>query len=213
MSLKSSSNSRSLDEWCEAIAAPQIHPAGGSAAAIATGLAAALVEMVAALTGRREKYAEVHRQALEARSRAAELRQRLLSLARRDSEALETFTRALALPQSTDAERAARVEAKQAALRGAAVIQLELLEHSAAVGDLSVAMAERGFASALGDSATAGFLAAGAARSAYWAIRSDLQGADNNPENPDRLERALSLLERVEAAERRLRQILNERVR
>ena len=49
----------------------------------------------------------------------------------------------------------------------------------------------------------------GAARSAYWAIRSNVQGA---PSAKGTLERALALLERVEATEWRMRQLLNERV-
>jgi formiminotetrahydrofolate cyclodeaminase len=203
----------SLEEWCEAIAGPRVAPAGGSAAAIATGLAAAVVAMVAGLTSGREKYAEVHDQAQSAQARALELRQRLLTIAVRDAEALEAFTQALALPRSTEGERAARAEARRLALVAAASVQLELLAHAAEVAALSVAMAESGLASALGDSATAGFLAAGAARSAYWAIRSDLQGVGSDPGNPGRLENALSLLERVEAAEWRVRQILSERVR
>jgi glutamate formiminotransferase/formiminotetrahydrofolate cyclodeaminase len=204
---------RTVDEWCEAIAGPSASPAGGSAAAIATGLAAALVEMVAGLTSQREKYADVHDRARAARPRAADLRQRLLELAARDAEALARFTRALSLPQTSEADRQVRAEAKRSALRDAAVVQIDLLGHAADVADLAVVMAEGGLASALGDSATAGFLSAGAARSAYWAIRSDLQSAGSDPEVPARLERALSLLERVEAAEWRVRQILSERVR
>ena len=59
------------------------------------------------------------------------------------------------------------------------------------------------------DAATASFLTGGAARSAYWAIRSNVQGA---PSAKATLERALALLERVEASEWRVRQLLNERV-
>ena len=50
----------SLQQWSDAVAAPNAVPAGGSVAALASALAAALVAMVAGLTTRREKYAAVH---------------------------------------------------------------------------------------------------------------------------------------------------------
>jgi methenyltetrahydrofolate cyclohydrolase len=203
----------SLVKWCEAIAGPSVSPGGGSAAAIAAGLAAAVLQMVAGLTGVREKYADVHAQARETETRAAELRQRLLGLAVHDAEVLDELTSVLAKSQESDAQRAARAAARRMVLHQAASVQFDLLGCAVEAIDLAVVMAESGLASALGDSATAGFLAAAAARSAFWAIRSDLHAAGSDPESTSRLALALTLLERAEAAELRLREILSERMR
>ena len=71
-------------------------------------------------------------------------------------------------------------------------------------------MADVGASSALGDAATATFLAAAAARSAFWAMRSDLDAA--SAEASPMLSLGLELVEKAEAAEWRARQILNERI-
>ena len=202
-----------VHNWAEAIAAPTAAPAGGAAAALTAGLAAAAVEMVAGMTLTRERYAAVHPRAAEARTRAGRLREELLSLARRDADAFTEFGRALALPRGTEAERAAREEARRAALRSGAEIQLGLLRRLAEVAALAADLAEQGLASALGDAATAGFLAAGAARSAYWAVRANLQETAGDPIGREWLGEGLGLLERVEAAEWRIRQLVNERIR
>ncbi len=199
-----------LGEWIAALARPTATAAGGTAAALGGALAAALVGMVAGLTLQREKYAAVHLQAKRSLDRTTELSGHLVELAARDAEAFARFTEALALPRASEAQRAARETAKQAAVRTGTAVQLELLGRLAEIAELASAMADGGLASALGDAATAGFLAAGAARSAYWAIRSNVQGA---PSAKATLERALALLERVEATEWRVRQLLNERVR
>jgi methenyltetrahydrofolate cyclohydrolase len=198
-----------LADWITALARPTATPAGGAAAALGGALAAALVGMVAGLTLQREKYAGVHSQAKRSLDRTMELSRDLVELASRDAEAFARFMEALALPRSSEAERAARETAKQAALRTGTAVQLELLGRLAEIAELASAMADGGLASALGDAATASFLAAGAARSAYWAIRSNVRGAPNAKAT---VERALALLERVEATEWRVRQLLNERV-
>ena len=202
-----------LDDWLTAIAAPAAAPAGGAAAAIAGGLAAALAQMVAGLTGARERYAAVHAEAARVEAQAAHLRDTMLALAVRDAKAFEGFTRALALPAATPEERAARAQAKADALRVGAAVQLELLAQLDQVTALAEAMAERGLAGALGDAATAVFLSAGAARSAYWAVRSNLADAgDGTAAGGEWLATAKGLLDRVEETERRTRHLLDQRV-
>lgn len=180
---------------------------------MSAALAASLVEMVAGMTGSRERYAAVHQEVHAARSRAAELRTDLLGLASRDAEVFAEFERALALPKGTDAERIARERAKDWALREGAEVQLTVLRRTAEVADLAAELAASGLSTAVGDSATAVFLTGGAARSAYWAVRSNLDGAEPTAETGRWLKEGLALLERTEAAEWRVRQLLSERVR
>jgi methenyltetrahydrofolate cyclohydrolase len=188
----------SLSEWADAVAAPPPGPAGGSAAAIAVALGVALAEMVATLTQSKDRYAAGHERARSVLGRAPELRSALLALAVRDAEAFEKFFQT-------------RGDERTAALREAAAVQLELLKGAAAAADLTVTMADAGAPSALGDSTTGTFLAAAAARSAYWAMRADLDPASSDADSM--LTMGLGLLEKAEAAEWRARQILNERIR
>jgi len=202
----------SMLQWSDAVAAPNATPAGGSVAALASALAASLVAMVAGLTTRREKYAAVHAYAEEILTRAEALRLDLLDLARHDAIVVAEFMDALSLPQSTEFERTAREAARRAALLEAARVQLELLDQAAEVATLAEAMVGSGVATAIGDAATASFLAAAASRSAYWSIRSNLRSINEPEETRPLIESAVVTLDRVEAAEIRVRQVLDERV-
>jgi formiminotetrahydrofolate cyclodeaminase len=202
----------SLLQWSDAVAAANATPAGGSVAALASALAASLVSMVAGLTTRREKYAAVHRYAEEVWSRAEALRLDLLELARHDAIVVAEFMDALRLPQATEFERTARDAARRAALLEAARVQLELLDLAAEVSGLAEAMVGSGVATAIGDAATASFLAAAACRSAYWSIRSNLRSMNQPDETRPLIESAVVTLDRVETAEIRVRQVLDERV-
>jgi methenyltetrahydrofolate cyclohydrolase len=202
----------SVQQWSDAVAAANATPAGGAVAALATALAAALVAMVAGLTTRREKYAAVHSYAQETLDRAEVLRADLLELARHDAIVIAEYMDALTLPQSTEFERTARDAARRAALLEAARVQLELLDQAAEVAGLAEAMVGSGVATAIGDAATASFLAAAACRSAYWSIRGNLKAIGRPHETRALVESAVVTLERVEAAEIRVRQVLDERV-
>jgi formiminotetrahydrofolate cyclodeaminase len=202
----------SLKHWLDAIAAPTPAPGGGVAAAIAGALGAALVQMMAGLTADREKYAAVHALAARAREKAERLRDGMLALAARDARAFEAFSRALAMPAGASDERERRTRARTDALSSGAAVQLELLAHLAQVAELSLEIAEQGLASAVGDAATAAFLALGGARSAYWSVRSNLAEVGGGVADRERAATAKALLERVEDAERRTRHLLEARV-
>jgi formiminotetrahydrofolate cyclodeaminase len=202
----------SLRMWSNAVAAASPTPAGGAVAALASALAAALVTMVAGLTTRREKYAAVHEHAHEVHERAETLRAELLELASYDAEAVAEYMDALKLPQGTEFERTAREAARRATLLEAARVQLELLHQAGEVAALAEAMAGSGVATAIGDAATAAFLAVAAGRSAYWSIRSNLRHLGPPAEHRTLIETALGTMELLEEMEIRVRQLLEERV-
>jgi methenyltetrahydrofolate cyclohydrolase len=102
-------------------------PGGGAAAALAGALGAALVRMTANLTIGRPRLVEVEDQARRIDARAAELCQRLAALGDADTVAFEQVSAAYKLPRADEAQKAARSEAIQAALQGAAAVPLETM--------------------------------------------------------------------------------------
>ena len=202
----------SIQEWADAVAAATSTPAGGAAAALATALAASLVAMVAGLTIKREKYAAVHDHARDTLQRADELRSDLLEMAALDAVAVAEYMDALSLPQGTEFERTAREAAKRAALIEAARVQLELLHEAAEVAELAESMVGSGLATAIGDAASACFLAAASSRSAYWSIRSNLKAVGWPEETRLLIDAAWMALEQVETAELRVQELLEARV-
>ena len=196
----------------DALAAATATPAGGSAAGIGGALAGALVEMVARLTTARDSYADIRAETSSAAERAATLRARLLALAVEDATAFDDVMEALALPRGTEAEIAQRNAARAEALKGAAGVQYELLLLAGEVADLGERLVARGLRSAVGDAASAVFLAAAACRSAYWAIRSNLRRLYDDPEAERMMAGALERLEEVAAVEKRVVLELTDRL-
>jgi methenyltetrahydrofolate cyclohydrolase len=113
-------------------------PGGGAAAAVVGALGAALIEMTANLTLGRPRLADVQEQAKSIQQRAAELRRSLERLGDADAEAFDHVGAAYKLPRVDDAQKAARAEAIQAALKLAADVPLETARVAADV----IALAE-----------------------------------------------------------------------
>lgn len=108
-------------------------PGGGAAAAISGALGAALVQMTANLTIGRPKLVDVEPQARQIEARSGELRQRLAQLGDADAAAFDQVSAAYKLPREDDAQKAARSEAIQTALHGAAAVPLETAQLCAQV--------------------------------------------------------------------------------
>jgi glutamate formiminotransferase/formiminotetrahydrofolate cyclodeaminase len=189
-----------LTEWTRRLADVAPTPAGGSAAAVAGALAAALVQMVAGLTVKRSTSTQ-QEELRELAARAERMRLTLLDLAVADATA---FAAVLA------ARRAGGDLSPK--LLEVARLQSELLGLAREVAALGLKLAETGFAPAVGDAASAVFLAGAAGRCAYWALRADLHGQEG-AEAADMRDRAVAALERLDAMEWEVRLVLDGKVR
>ena len=105
-------------------------PGGGSAAALAGALGAALTAMVGSLTVGKKKYAEFDGLARETLEKARDLEHRFLDVMQRDTEAFNAVSAVFAMPKGTDEEKAARSQAMQQALQGCTRTPFEMMELS-----------------------------------------------------------------------------------
>ena len=103
-------------------------PGGGSAAALAGALGAALTAMVGSLTVGKKKYAEFDGPARETLEKARDLEHRFLDVMQRDTEAFNAVSAVFAMPKGTDEEKAARSQAMQQALQGCTRTPFEMME-------------------------------------------------------------------------------------
>ena len=103
-------------------------PGGGSAAALAGTLGAALTAMVGSLTVGRKKYAEFDGLARETLEKARDLEHRFLDVMERDTEAFNAVSAVFAMPKGTDQEKEARAAAMQEALQGCTKTPFEMME-------------------------------------------------------------------------------------
>ena len=91
-------------------------PGGGSAAALAGALGAALSAMVSALTLGRKKYADYQDLAQSGFERGSALKDALLKAMEHDTDVFNDFSAAMALPKETPEEKEIRSAAMQKAL-------------------------------------------------------------------------------------------------
>ncbi len=158
-------------------------PGGGTVAALAGALAAALVGMVANLTLGKKKYVPVQATMMEAQAEAGRLRSALTSLMRRDSQAFERVLVAIRMPQGTPAEAEERSRALVEATWEATRVPLETAEISTEVARWAARMVAQGNTNAASDGATACALARAAVESALWNVQINLQ---NLPDGADK---------------------------
>lgn len=116
----------SVTEFAAVTASDAPAPGGGSVSALAGGLAAALGEMVARLTVNREKYAASQDDMEQIIARFPAVREKLMTAVDEDSKAFDQYMAALALPKTTDEEKAVRSAAMQEGLKTAARVPLEV---------------------------------------------------------------------------------------
>ena len=151
---------RTLAELLAEIAAATPAPGGGSTAAVACALAAALVEMSAG----------------PPHERAAALRARALELADQDLESYAPVLAAQRLP----ADDPARADRVRAALSAAAQTPLDVAEVACEVAELAAEVARGGRPSLEGDAATAALLAEAATRAAVRLVELNLAAAPDD---------------------------------
>ncbi len=148
-----------LQEYIAKLAAPEPLPGGGSAAALAGALAAAIGEMMSGLTEGREKYASVQAQVKELHPTLSSLRQELQALIQEDPAAYQSLLAASRLPRDTEAQIAVRREAVEKAARGAIDTPLRTARAACKVLEILKILIEIGNPNAKSDAAVGAQLA------------------------------------------------------
>ena len=181
----------SLDGWIAELAAASPAPGGGSAAALAGALAAALVAMVCRLTIGRKAYAAVQSRVREMLELAEALRADLRRLVDRDAGSYDAVMAAYKIPKD-DPERPRAIDR---ALVGAAEVPLDTARAAATTLELAGEVGAIGNKNARSDAKVAGLLAHAAARGALENVRANLEGL-GDPRAGAAVRRQLEELER-----------------
>ena len=152
---------RSVTDFLAAVRSPDPTPGGGSAAALAGAAGASLLAMVAGLPKSRAATEEDLERLRAAGERCVAAAASLEALIDRDAEAYDLVMSAYKKPKATDADKAARSAAIQAAMREAIAAPLEVMRTAAAAAEQGVVIAALGNPSASSD-AQVGFALLGA---------------------------------------------------
>lgn len=130
-------------------------PGGGSVAALCGSLGGALAAMVGGLTYRRPEHADVRDRMKAIAIEAQGLKDRLARLVSEDSDAFDAVMSANRLPKGTEAEKAARDAAMEAANLLAAQVPMEVLRTCGRLSALAQEASAQGYVNCLSDAGTA----------------------------------------------------------
>jgi glutamate formiminotransferase/formiminotetrahydrofolate cyclodeaminase len=165
----------SAEAFVEQVASAAPAPGGGSVAALAGALAAALASMVCGVSlakeGQEHK-AGTLRQGLETAER---LRGQLTALVQEDASAYEGVMEAYRLPKGTTAEKEKRSAAIQIGLKQATAVPLLVAQQAVMVLQLLPSLLESGLPSAASDMGVAACMAQAAVKGAALNVRTNLR--------------------------------------
>ncbi len=198
-----------LDRLAEGTATP----GGGSAAAHAGAMAAALVAMVARLTLGKKQYASAQERMAAIAEQADQLRASSEEAVSRDAQAFDAVLAAIKLPKGNEAETAARDQALEAATHRAAEVPLQVAANAATTLELAAEVAETGNVHAVTDAGSAAAMAVAAFTAAALNVRVNARDAKDRTAAEGWLAELTRLQAVARAAEDRLHHALKERAR
>jgi glutamate formiminotransferase/formiminotetrahydrofolate cyclodeaminase len=196
-----------LDELASALPAP----GGGSAAAYAGAMGAALVAMVSGLTIGRKKYAEVEAEMQAVRVMAEKLRAEMTQAVDDDAASFEAVIGALKLPKDSDDQQKVRTAAIQLATMNAAHIPLHSAKRSVKIMELAVKCAERGNLNAISDAMSGFAMSRASLTAAAYNVRVNVNSLPDKSAGDDYLNELAEFEKKADALEKNIRQIMKDR--
>ncbi len=162
--------------FLDAVAAPSATPGGGSVAAFAGAMAAALGQMIAGLSRKKKAQLVVVDRLSEALDHMRRVAEELAQAIDRDAESYDAVMAAFKLPQSDDAELKVREAAIQSATRGAAEVPLQVADRTVTLFERLGQLAAIAAASMKSDLEVARLMAAAGAKGALANVETNLDG-------------------------------------
>lgn len=151
-------------------------PGGGSISAYMGALGAALGTMVANLTAHKATYDDRWEEFSDAAEKGQDLMEELLHLVDEDTAAFNRIMAVFAMPKKTDAEKAARAEALEAATLYATQVPLRTMKKAYEVFDIVENMAGNGNPASVTDAGVGALAARAAVRGAGLNVRINAAG-------------------------------------
>lgn len=196
-----------LDELASALPAP----GGGSAAAYAGAMGAALVAMVSGLTIGRKKYAEVEAEMQAVRVMAEKLRAEMTQAVEDDAASFEAVIGAFKLPKESEEQQKARTAAIQRATLNAANIPLHSAKRSVRIMELAVKCAERGNLNAISDAMSGFAMSRASLTAAAYNVRININSLPDKSAGDEYLTELAELEKNADDLEKKIRKVLKDR--
>ncbi|MEE8497403.1 MAG: glutamate formimidoyltransferase [Acidimicrobiia bacterium] len=204
--------SSSLTDFTHETASESPAPGGGSVAALAGALGAALGTMVANLSAHKRGWDDRWEGFSEWAVQGKDLHARLLVLVDADTDAFGVLMEAYRMPSGSDAEAAERDVAVQAATRGAIDVPIAVMEASLEAMDVVAAMVEQGLESSVSDAGVGALMIRAAVRGAHLNVQINAVDLTDESERAAYLERAAELEDAAAERETAILEMVRQRI-
>jgi len=166
---------RKVSNFLDELASNSPTPGGGSVAALAGALGAALISMVGNLTVGKKKYEDVEEDIKKIIGSSGKLRYELSQLIEEDVKVFNNFMATYKMPRETEDEKKMRTEKIQEALIEAARVPLRVAYKCMEILSLSKEVAEKGSINTVSDAGVAALMAEAALESAILNVKINLK--------------------------------------
>mgnify|MGYP005839727577 CR=1 FL=1 len=163
-----------LNRFLDALASKEPVPGGGSGAALAGALGAALVSMVCNLTIGKKGYEAVEQEMRSLLAQSEAIRAELPQLLEADTQAYGRVMAAYRMPRNTEEEKRTRDAAMQERLKEAADVPLKIAERCGQIVALALPAARMGNKWAVSDAGVAALLGEASLHSALLNVEINL---------------------------------------
>ena len=177
-------------------------PGGGSVAAYAGALGAALGAMVANLSAHKAGWDERWNEFSQYAEQGQKICDDLLYLVDEDTKAFNRIMEAFALPKSSDEEKVARKQAINEATRYAIEIPLQTMQKASEIFDICRAMCEKGNPASKSDAVVGALCARAAVLGGYFNVKINSEGFEDKNFAATAMARAEELRKQAEEAEK-----------
>ncbi len=166
---------KSVGEFVDEVSRDTPAPGGGSIAALAGSIGAALAAMVANLTVGKAGFDDRYKELDALATKAQEMKDRLLAAVDEDTQAFNGVMDALRLPKDTPDQKAARSEALQSGYKRATEVPMQTARQCRAALDLCLAAARSGNDVMITDAGVGALLALAGVKGAAYNARINLK--------------------------------------
>jgi len=165
---------KKIRNFLDELASNSPTPGGGSVAALAGALGAALISMVGNLTVGKKKYEDIEEDIKRIISSSEKLRYELSKLIEEDVKVFNNFMSTYKMPKETEDEKRLRAEKIQESLIKAAKVPLKVAYKCLDILSLSKEVAEKGNINVVSDAGVAVLMAEAALESAILNVKINL---------------------------------------
>lgn len=200
-----------LTEFVQSVASEAPAPGGGSVAAAVGALGSALGTMVANLSAHKRGWDDRWEEFSDWAEQGKAIYEELLGLVDEDTAAFDAILASFRLPQSSEAERAARHQAIQQATKRAIEVPFQVMQASVKSMKILEVMAMEGNPASVSDAGVGALCARAAARGAYMNMQINSGDLEDKDAVEDLLTRGKALEEEAAALESTILQIVSDK--